>query len=526
MALAKYLLAIIMVSDSMGALSDMLNRHQNTRVTSLEIVFFCVLAVLLSLTLYSSPIAKLLPTHDQSMFVYFGNAIDAGKIPYVDMFDHKGPILWLINALGWLRLGPVRVLWLIEIAVITISCIYMFKLSLYFANRATSLVATLVGLLMLMRFSIGGNISEEYALPCIAMTLYLMLSYLTGEEARVWPFVIFGLTGTAVFFIRPNMVGLWVVSVITVIVVEVGKRRWSRLLRLAMATLIGALIIIVPLLLYGLLTHSLAEMIYGTITFNLRYVAAENKVSILKMLIFVAGTFFMYGAIIPQIYLIVKAVRHPRQRLIWWFLVAVGIVNAMTVIVSRRMYSHYLITQIPIAVIGLAVLIRDANAWLSTKRHWQQNMMTALMIWLVIGGLGPILGIGEFAHKSIQLSRTRPISNQERLIAAYIRKHTSSKDTIYAWRYDANIYNLSGRFANNPYFTLPSIHLANYPTIEHRLVMAFTSDQPAYFIAKRSLFVKPAQSDAEKQIRKIIQSDYQAINIRGTDGTFKVFRLK
>lgn len=188
MALAKSLLAIIMVSDSMGALSDMLNRHQNTRVTSLEIVFFCVLAVLLSLTLYSSPIAKLLPTHDQSMFVYFGNAIDAGKIPYVDMFDHKGPILWLINALGWLQIGPIRVLWLIEIAVITISCIYMFKLSLYFANRATSLVATLVGLLMLMRFSIGGNIFEEYALPCIAMTLYLMLSYLTGGRSASMAF--------------------------------------------------------------------------------------------------------------------------------------------------------------------------------------------------------------------------------------------------------------------------------------------------------------------------------------------------
>ena len=38
---------------------------------------------------------------DSSIFIFFGKAITLGKDAYRDYFDHKGPILFYINALGY-----------------------------------------------------------------------------------------------------------------------------------------------------------------------------------------------------------------------------------------------------------------------------------------------------------------------------------------------------------------------------------------------------------------------------------------
>ncbi len=504
----------------------MLSSHRNTRVSLPEVGIFTLLALVLSLTLYSSPLARLLPAHDQSMFVYFGRAIDAGKIPYIDMFDHKGPILWLINAVGWLHLGPVHLLWLIELAVIAVSGIYIYKSALFFADRMISWVVSIVGLLMLMRYAIGGNISEEYALPCIAIALYYLLRYFFTEDSHPWHFVIFGLTGTLVFFIRANMVALWAVGVVTVLILEINQRRWQRLLQAALFTLVGALLVIVPIVIYCVMTNSLAAMIYGAFTFNMIYIANESKISLIKMLIFVGGTLFLYGVVIPQIYLIVKAIRKREQRVVLWFLVAVGLLNLATIILSRRTYSHYLITQIPVATMALAILLTDVNDWLAIKRHWHQSVGLALVVWIVAGVFGPVLGIGEFAHKISKMAKTTSESDQERLIAVYVREHTTTTDTIYEWRYDANIYNLSGRFANNKYFTLPSVALKNYPEIEKQMITSFKKSKPAYFIIKTSLLKKPATSNAEKRIRHMVKKNYQPVSIEGTNRLFRVYGLK
>ena len=56
--------------------------------------------MILILSKSTSPLYDGSYTIDSSVFQLIGKGILEGYIPYVDLFDHKGPILFFIQALG------------------------------------------------------------------------------------------------------------------------------------------------------------------------------------------------------------------------------------------------------------------------------------------------------------------------------------------------------------------------------------------------------------------------------------------
>ena len=82
-------------------------------------LFICAaIALLSSLQLCTVPFFKGATETDASVFLYIGRRMHEGFMPYRDIFDHKGPILYLINWLGlflhtdW---APYLGVWLLEL---------------------------------------------------------------------------------------------------------------------------------------------------------------------------------------------------------------------------------------------------------------------------------------------------------------------------------------------------------------------------------------------------------------------------
>lgn len=57
---------------------------------------------------------------DASIFEYFGYAMSNGEVLYKDLFDHKGPIIFLINYFGFILNGEFG------IKIIYLICIFLF----------------------------------------------------------------------------------------------------------------------------------------------------------------------------------------------------------------------------------------------------------------------------------------------------------------------------------------------------------------------------------------------------------------
>ncbi len=175
---------------------------------------YCILIVMLAeLTVYGAFIplrANYYPSHDYSIFAYIGQQILRGKIPYTQLWDHKPPVIFYLNAAA-LKLagGELTGIWLMEIAAFFTGTLILFRLlsRKYPKWLAISVLAT--GILHYVRVLDFGNYTEEASLFFSAAALGL---YFIGRPFRhsiLRGFVCGALCGLA-FTSKQNTVGCWI----------------------------------------------------------------------------------------------------------------------------------------------------------------------------------------------------------------------------------------------------------------------------------------------------------------------------
>ena len=121
------------------------------------------------------------PSRDAGVFLYVGQAALHGQLPYHDAWDHKGPPLYGIEALGlWLGRGSPTGVRALEIAAAAAAAVIGYLFLKQLAGPAGAIFGSLLWLLALPRLLEGGNYVEEFALPLQFAVLYI---YAHGSQA-------------------------------------------------------------------------------------------------------------------------------------------------------------------------------------------------------------------------------------------------------------------------------------------------------------------------------------------------------
>ncbi|MBQ1284978.1 MAG: hypothetical protein IIY19_00870, partial [Lachnospiraceae bacterium] len=111
-----------------------------------------------------------------------------GKLPYRDLFDHKGPILYFIEYLG-LRFshGKTDGVWILEVLNLLWTSALMFRLGLLAAKNRSSCYLAVMMTVIVCGWKVwqGGNYTEEYALPWITMTALVFSRFFQTGSYRL-----------------------------------------------------------------------------------------------------------------------------------------------------------------------------------------------------------------------------------------------------------------------------------------------------------------------------------------------------
>lgn len=99
-----------------------------------------------------------------------------GGMPYRDTFDHKGPLLYLLNYTGSL-ISYYKGVWFIELLMDFTAFFTLYKIARLCCGRILSLCCMLGDVSLLFEYFEGGNMTEEYAMVFIAGALYIFLDY-------------------------------------------------------------------------------------------------------------------------------------------------------------------------------------------------------------------------------------------------------------------------------------------------------------------------------------------------------------
>src|SRR5665213_2798353 len=90
--------------------------------------YYTVLLIILGslcLSFLNCPLFELF-FDDKAIFEYIGQVIYKGGVPYRDVFDHKPPLIYFLNALNWA--GNAWVPWLINSLLVLLASLLFYDL--------------------------------------------------------------------------------------------------------------------------------------------------------------------------------------------------------------------------------------------------------------------------------------------------------------------------------------------------------------------------------------------------------------
>jgi len=204
-------------------------------------IFLSTLMVMLPISPVNTPTTN----NDSAIFLYIGWRILHKEALYLDLFDHKPPVIYYLNALGLAISNESRWgVWVIEFIVIFLAANLSVRLIEKAFGKTSALVATFLWLFNLVFLLLSGNLTEEYVLILQFASMFLFYRLAEGPRRPLGFFAI-GLLGGIAFLTKQTTIGIWV-SVGIILLVQAFKKENTKK-RLTELTLmaIGAILILV-----------------------------------------------------------------------------------------------------------------------------------------------------------------------------------------------------------------------------------------------------------------------------------------
>jgi len=178
--------------------------HRIPLVRSFLIAFPLVLLPY-AILLYSLPIGD-----DSGVFMYTGLIISEGGLPYVDSWDHKGPLLYLFNAAAFYLFQSARGVIALEGLALFVALVFSIRLwSRFLPEIQVFLVATLFAATFYATFE-GGNLTESWLVPFLLITYskaFAVVSDLRENEMTgnvILMSILLGVSLAVALLTRPN----------------------------------------------------------------------------------------------------------------------------------------------------------------------------------------------------------------------------------------------------------------------------------------------------------------------------------
>ena len=387
---------------------------------------------------------------DSSSFIYIARLMQNGLTPYIDAFDHKGPLIYLINYIG-LGFGGQIGIWFYEVISMFISILFCYKTGITLTNnRLISFITIFCSFSILYIYLEGGNLTEEYALPFISISLYIFIKYFVSNKLIIKSFelIVLGVSLGAVLMLRPNMIAIWIVYISTIIIKLLSEKQYKYLIVSLIYLLLGVLLVIIPFILYLLKNHAFSAFIEQYLIFNFKYSSANGLGSVLYAILVFSSTNLFKISLLIFILLILRAKKY--NKIIIYSGFAFLIVNVLLITISGRIYNHYGMILIPGFIIPISYLFQQIRINVIAKYSIVVQVIILLVVVSTITNYQLINFVHSYREIATRVEQNKPGGKSE--LAQFIESNTTVDDLIIVFGIRADIYLESNRYSASKYF--------------------------------------------------------------------------
>ena len=344
-----------------------LEMKEKTKEKIIYAILLVVIIFISVLSLEQSPFFNGISNNDSSVFQIIGRGVLEGQVMYKDLYDHKGPIIFLINALAILINEQIG-LFLVEIMFFWIGTIFIFKTSKIFLDNKKSFICCSIYLFFSFICLYGGNYTEEYAINIMCVALYYIIKIIHQREYKKYYWMIIGTTFLLDFLIKPTYISVYVAFGIAEIIFAIKEKRFKLLLKNVLYILIGILIVAIPIGIYLIINNNFNEFIEACFLMNIKYSnsslkeKAESFIKLIKVYRYVK---YIILAFVCNLFVIISKRFNKEIKLFTiLFLVATIILTAW----APNAYHHYLVQMAPCLTLNIMLGIFLISKLIENKK--------------------------------------------------------------------------------------------------------------------------------------------------------------
>lgn len=430
---------------------------------------------------------------DSSVFKYVARVIMDGGMPYKDTFDHKGPLIYLLNVLG-IHIAYWRGSWVIEFFTLSATFLTMYKIARFKCRRITAFLLLVFASSSLFKYFEGGNLTEEYAMPFIAISIFIFTNFFLNNDISRIGLVFCGISFGAVCMLRINMVPVWVVMCIGVIIVCIKRKEINNLFHYMCLFIIGICIVVIPIMLWLIKGDAFVPFIQDYWFFNRSY-SFESDLA-LKGLAFV----HFFNDTVVMMVIVAQLVNYLNGRRLFDLLYLIFIVGTLMMIaLSGSIFMHYGMIIVPALVYPFAnvfyLLTSNNNKWIGLIA-----VILLISIAMPQWNSATLKMLDDYETQGIN-----HFDDSDLIISEVIKNNTDKDEKIVICGNNDIYYNLSDRFSATKYsYTTPILQMNN--ECREDFLKELEDQAPEIIVLPASFF------DYEAIMEFINSNNYEAVH--------------
>ena len=452
---------------------------------------------------------------DNAMYMTMGAALAEGYAPYTQIFDHKGPLLFILQAVPQILSGGYSTL-----AVFVQQVIFLFACLCLLAAIGRELgvwqlLPQMVYLALIAANVGGGNLSEEYTnLFTLAGILMILWTFADGlpktTKGLFVRAVLLGAMNMLCFLTRANNVLVLCAMTLAIAAWMLLARRMDLLVSCMGGFAAGLVLYALPMVIWMVYHDALAESFYGAIIHNMMY-AETNGRSRLAMLFFDT---YGHSAILMAALTLLGAASYARRNPgLALSMVAGAAAGGFSAFISHKFYAHYLLLGAPLAAVGAA------KAFAAVRMQWSK-------LYRVLCAAAAVVCVCYLCMQGVETNRVRLSEYEsmdeftEHARALYALVPEEDRDRFMAYRVEPKWYVAAEALPCMRFYFLQEILADADPAVMDEIVAEFEANPPKWLVIYYNRAFSPPY---DVRVREIFETCYEFVEARGE---YQLLRLK
>lgn len=396
------------------------------------IIISCIATgIYISMGSVLSPASVRMPGKDSTVFIRGALGMIHGETLYVDFWDHKGPLLFLIQWVGLnMRPHSLMGIWMLEILSCALTMLaFYFTARLITNSSILSLIASFFSVQAMITFYELGNTVEEYALPFISFSVFFFIKYLKTREVNKLHIFLCGFFMACVFLINGNMFAPWIAFIFIIMFLLIREKKFAELKTMIVVFVAGFVVPLAISAVVMLVDGNLFSFLQIYFGFNAGYIKNyfdfghylfNIKIRFFEDRFFIAFQCFGVLVLLKERFIEKNAIDYRWSGYIY---------TALTLVMfnlSGLGFRHYALQLVPCMIVPAAICINEIGKWCKTK--W----MIALCLLVFVLGFYRF-SVKYYFNRNVQYIKTydtwedRPYGKEESYL--YINEWLDKKWT-------------------------------------------------------------------------------------------------